>query len=155
LGAGVVWTLVTAAVRAILIVWLLYALLPVQQEEVATKSPTGAPSTTGTPITTYSGAARIFAKVAIVLPVEFFYLSKPSALAFPALLGLITFLSTQDPTAGRTHLVILLLGNLVGAAAAAAAATVFDVSPPLPTLTLMGLLGTLSFARWMMTKGRR
>jgi hypothetical protein len=155
LGAGVVWTLVTAAVRAILIVWLLYALLPVQQEEVATKSPTGAPSTTGTPITTYSGAARIFAKVAIVLPVEFFYLSKPSALAFPALLGLITFLSTQDPTAGRTQLVILLLGNLVGAAAAAAAATVFDVSPPLPTLTLMGLLGTLSFARWMMTKGRR
>jgi hypothetical protein len=79
-------------------------------------------------------------------------LSKPSALAFPALLGLITFLSTQDPTAGRTQLVTLLLGNLAGSAAAA---TVFEVGPPLPTLTLMGLLGTLGFARWMMTKGRR
>jgi len=155
LGAGVVSTLVTGAVRAILVVWLLYALLPVPEEEVATKSPAGASPTTGTPMTTRSGAGRIFAKVAIVLPVEFFYLTRPSALAFPALLGLITFLSTQDPAAGRTQLVILLLGNLVGAAAAAAAATIFDVSPPLPTLTLMGLLGTLGFAGWMMTKGRR
>jgi hypothetical protein len=155
LGAGVVMTLVTAAIRATLVVWLLYALLPVPREEVATKSPAGATPTTGTPMTQHSGAGRILAKVAIVLPVEFFYLSNPSALAFPALLGLITFLSTQDPAAGRTQLVILLLGNLAGSAAAAGAATVFEVGPPLPTLVLMGLLGTLGFARWMMTKGRR
>jgi hypothetical protein len=155
LGAGVVSTLVTAAIRATLVVWLLYALLPVAQEEVASESPAGATPTTGTPMTKHSGAARIFAKVAIVLPVEFFYLTKPSALAFPALLGLITFLSTQDPAAGRAQLVTLLLGNLVGSVAAAAAATVFEVGPPLPTLTLLGLLGTLGFAGWIMTKGRR
>ena len=57
---------------------------------------------------------------------EFFYLTEPSALAFPALLGLITFLSAQDPAAGRTQLVTLLLGNLAGSLAAAAA-TVFEV----------------------------
>src|SRR5215472_15426703 len=39
LGAGVVATLVTAAVRATLVVWLLYALLPAPQEEAATKAP--------------------------------------------------------------------------------------------------------------------
>jgi hypothetical protein len=74
LGAGVVSTLVTAAIRATLVVWLLYALLPVPQEEVATNSPAGATPTTGTPMTTDSGVGRILAKVAIVLPVEFFYL---------------------------------------------------------------------------------
>jgi hypothetical protein len=84
-----------------------------------------------------------------------FYLTEPSALAFPALLGLVTFLSAQDPAAGRVQLVILLLGNLVGSVAAAAAATVFEVGPPLPALTLMGLLGALGFAWWIMTKGRR
>jgi hypothetical protein len=155
LGAGVVSTLVTAAVRATLVVWLLYALLPAPQEDAAISSPAGAAPTTGMLMTKHGGTARTLAKVAIVLPVEFFYLTEPSALAFPALLGLITFLSTQDPAAGRVQLVTLLVGNLVGSAGAAAAATVFEVGPPLPTLTLIGLLGTLGFARWMMIKGRR
>ena len=156
LGAGVVETLVTAAARAMVVVWLLYALLPAPQEETATGAPAGAPAAPGMPAaTTHGGAARTFAKVAIVLPAEFFYLTKPSALAFPALLGLVTFLSAQDPTAGRAQLVILLLGNLVGSIAAAAAAAVLEVGPPLPALTLMGLLGALGFARWIMTKGRR
>ena len=44
-------------------------------------------------------------KVAIVLPPEFFYLVEPTALAFPALLGLVTFLSAQDSAAGRAQLV--------------------------------------------------
>ena len=156
LGAGVVETLVTAAARAMVVVWLLYALLPAPQEETATDASAGAPAAPGMPAaTTHGGAARTFAKVAIVLPAEFFYLTKPSALAFPALLGLVTFLSAQDPTAGRAQLVILLLGNLVGSIAAAAAAAVLEVGPPLPALTLMGLLGALGFARWIMTKGRR
>jgi hypothetical protein len=156
LGAGVVETLVTAAARAMVVVWLLYALLPAPQEETATGAPAGAPAAPDMPATTtHGGAARTFAKVAIVLPAEFFYLTKPSALAFPALLGLVTFLSAQDPTAGRAQLVILLLGNLVGSIAAAAAAAVLEVGPPLPALTLMGLLGALGFARWIMTKGRR
>src|SRR6516164_3277783 len=107
------------------------------------------------PVTEQGGTARILAKVAIVLPAELFYLMEPSALAFPALLGLVTFLSAQDPAAGRVQLVILLLGNLVGSVAAAAAATVLEVGPPLPALTLMGLLGTLGFAGWIMTRGRR
>jgi hypothetical protein len=150
LGAGVVSTLVTAAIRATLVVWLLYALLPASQEDAATSAPT-----TGVLMTKHGEPARTLAKVAIVLPAEFFYLTKPSALAFPALLGLVTFLTAQDPAAGRAQLVILLLGNLVGSAAAAAAATVLEVGPPLPALTLMGLLGTLGFAGWIMTKGRR
>jgi hypothetical protein len=29
------------------------------------------------------------------------------------------------------------------------------MGPPLPALTLMGLLASLGFARWMMNKGRR
>ena len=69
----------------------------------------------------HGGAARTLAKVAIVLPAQLFYLAEPTALAFPALLGLVTFLSAQDPAAGRTQLLILLLGNLVGSVAAAAA----------------------------------
>ena len=155
LGAGVVETLVTAAARAMVVVWLFYALLPAPQEETATGAPAGAPAATGKPTTTRDGAACIFAKVAIVLPAEFFYLTEPSALAFPALLGLVTFLSAQDPAGGRAQLVILLLGNLVGSIAAAAAAAVLEVGPPLPALTLMGLLGALGFAGWIMTKGRR
>jgi hypothetical protein len=102
-----------------------------------------------------SGAAiRTLAKVAIVLPAQLFYLAKPSALAFPALLGLVTFLAAQDPTAGRTQLVILLLGNLVGSVAAAAASAVLEIGPPLPALTLMALLGSLGFARWIIRAGR-
>jgi hypothetical protein len=155
LGAGVVSTLVTAAVWATLVVWLLYALLPASQEDAATSSSADSAPTTGMLMTRHGGAARTLAKVAIVLPAEFFYLTKPSALAFPALLGLVTFLSAQDPAAGRAQLVILLLGNLVGSVAAAAAATVLEVGPPLPALTLMGLLGTLGFAGWIMIKGRR
>ena len=156
LGAGVVETLVTAAARAMVVVWLLYALLPAPQEETATGASAGASAAPGVPAAaTHGGAARTFAKVAIVLPAEFFYLTKPSALAFPALLGLVTFLSAQDPSAGRAQLVILLVGNLVGSIAAAAAAAVLEVGPPLPALTLMGLLGALGFARWIMTKGRR
>src|SRR5262252_8769913 len=86
LGAGVLETLVTAAVRATLVVWLLYALLPAPQEEAATKAPAVAAAAQGMPVTQLSGAARTLAKVAIVLPVQLFYLAKPSALAFPALL---------------------------------------------------------------------
>src|SRR5690349_19913300 len=41
LGAGVVGTLVTAAARATLVVWLLYALLPAPQEPAATGAPAG------------------------------------------------------------------------------------------------------------------
>jgi len=99
--------------------------------------------------------ARTLAKVAIVLPAQLFYLAEPTALAFPALLGIVTFLSAQDPAAGRTQLVILLVGNLVGSIAAAAAATALQAAPPLPALTLMSLLGSLAFARSMMTLGRR
>jgi hypothetical protein len=151
LGAGVVETLVTAAVRAMLVVWLLHALLPTPREEARA----GATPATGSPVTPHGGAARTFAKVAIVLPAEFFYLTEPSALAFPALIGLVTFLTAQDPTAGRAQLVILLLGNLVGSLAAAGAAAVLEIGPPMPALTLMGLLASLGFARWIMIKGRR
>jgi hypothetical protein len=155
LGAGVLETLVTAAIRATLVVWLLYALLPAPEEATATGPHPGAAAATGMPVTQLSGAARTLAKVAIVLPVQLFYLAKPSALAFPALLGLVTFLSAQDPAAGRAQLIILLLGNLVGSVAAAAASKVFEVGPPLPALTLMALLGSLGFAGWIMTQGRR
>jgi hypothetical protein len=153
LGAGVVEILVTAAARAILVVWLLYALLPNAREEPSGAAPRGAAS--GGPATPDRSMARTLAKVAIVLPAEFFYLAQPSALAFPALLGLVTFLTAQDPAAGRAQLVILLLGNLVGSVAASVAAAVLEIGPPLPALTLMGLLASLGFARWMMNKGRR
>jgi hypothetical protein len=155
LGAGVVETLVTAAIRAILVVWLLHALLPAPQSGAASGVSSGIATATGTHPLERGGVARTLAKVAIVLPAEFFYLAEPSALAFPALLGLITFLSAQDPSAGRAQLVVLLLGNLVGSVAAAAASTVFEIGPPLPALMLMGLLGCLSFAGWITTAGRR
>jgi hypothetical protein len=154
LGAGVLETLVTAVIRAILVVWLLYAILPAPREE-APGAPADATPVTITPMTEHGSAGRTLAKVAIVLPAQLFYLAEPTALAFPALLGLVTFLTAQDPAAGRVQLLILLLGNLVGSVAAAAASTVFEVGPPLPALTLMALLGSLGFARWIMTRGRR
>jgi len=154
LGAGVIETLLTAAARATIVVWLLYALFPAPQEEAATGAPAGGAPATRIPLSE-RGAAHALAKVAIVLPAQLFYLVQPTALAFPALLGLVTFLSAQDPAAGRTQLVILLLGNLVGSVAAAAAAAVLEVGPPLPALMLMALLGSLGFARWIMTAGRR
>jgi hypothetical protein len=155
LGAGVIKTLVIAAIRATLVVWLLYAVFPQPHEETATGAPAGAAPASGAPVTEQGGAARTLAKVAIALPAQLFYLAEPTALAFPALLGLVTFLTAQDPAAGRAQLVILLLGNLVGSVAAAAAAAVFEVGPPLPALTLMALLGSLGFARWIMIRGRR
>lgn len=155
LGAGVLETLVTAAARAVLVVWLLYALFPAPQEEAATGAPTGAAPATRIPVTEDGSGWRTLAKVAIVLPAQLFYLAQPTALAFPALLGLVTFLSAQDPAAGRVQLVILLLGNLFGSVAAAAASAVFEIGPPLPTLTLMALLGSLGFAGWIMTARRR
>jgi hypothetical protein len=155
LGTGVVGTLVGAAARAMLVVWLLYALFPAPQQQVATRTPADAAPATGMPVTEPGSARRTLAKVAIVLPAQIFYLAEPTALAFPALLGLVTFLTSQDPAAGRVQLVILLLGNLVGSVAAAAASTVLEVGPPLPALTLMALLGSLEFAGWIMTAGRR
>jgi hypothetical protein len=154
LGAGVIETLVTAAIRATLVVWLLYALFPAPQEE-AGGGPAGAAPASGTPVTGHGSAGRTLAKVAIVLPAQLFYLAEPTALAFPALLGLVTFLTAQDSAAGRVQLLILLLGNLVGSVAAAAASAVLEVGPPLPALTMMALLGSLGFARWIMTAGRR
>jgi hypothetical protein len=155
LGAGVVETLVSAAARAMLVVWLLHVLLPAPREDASIGASTGAAPASGIAASAPGGTARTFAKVAIVLPAELFYLTEPSALAFPALLGLVTFLTAQDPTAGRAQLMILLLGNLVGSIAAAVAAAVFEIGPPLPALTLMGLLASLGFARWIMIKGRR
>src|SRR5260221_1690082 len=154
LGAGVVVTLASAAVRAILVIWLLHSLFPAAPpEESAGRPAVAAPASL--PATQHSTAPRTLAKVAIVLPAQLFYLAQPTALAFPALLGLVTFLSAEDPAAGRTQLLILLLGNLVGSAAAAAASVVFDIGPPLPALTLMALLGSLSFARWINSAGQR
>ena len=155
LGAGVLETLVTAAARATLVVWLLYALFPAPQEETTAGAPAGTARATGMPVAEHGGVARTLAKVAIVLPAQLFYLAEPTALAFPALLGLVTFLTAQDPAAGRAQLVILLLGNLVGSVAAAAASAVLEIGPPLPALTLMALLGSLGFAAWIMTGGRR
>lgn len=156
LGAGVVEILVTAALRATFVVWLLYALLPAPQEEEAANGVAARPPpATGKPVIEYGGAVRTMAKVAIVLPAQLFYLAEPTALAFPALLGLVTFLCAEDAAAGRAQLVTLLLGNLVGSVAAAAAAAVWEAGPPLPALVFMTLLGSLGFAGWIMTKGRR
>src|SRR5215813_11022932 len=155
LGAGVIETLVGAAIRATLVVWLLYAIFPAPQEDAAGGVPAGTVPASGTPVTEQGGAARTLAKVAIVLPAQLFYLVEPTALSFPALLGLVTFLTAQDPAAGRVQLVILLLGNLVGSVAAAAASAVLEIGPPLPALTLMALFGSLGFAAWIMTAGRR
>src|SRR6516225_2132880 len=107
LGAGVIETLVGAAIRATVVVWLLYAVFPAPQEEAAASVPAGAAPASGIPVTKQEGTVRTLAKVAIVLPAQLFYLAQPTALAFPALLGLVTFLTTQDPAAGRAQLVIL------------------------------------------------
>src|SRR5262249_21383271 len=130
------------------------AFLPGPRNELPGDAPATAPAL-GSAAAPNGSVARTLAKVAIVLPAELFYLTQPSALAFPALIGLVTFLTAQDSTAGRVQLVILLLGNLVGSVAAAAAAAVLEIGPPLPALTLMGLLAALGFARWMMTRGRQ
>jgi DUF2955 family protein len=155
LGAGVVETLVTAAIRAVLVVWVLYAFLPAPEEEPATAERADAPPAESMPETERRSTARTLAKVAIVLSVQLFYLAKPTALAFPALLGLVTFLCAQDPAAGRAQLLVLLMGNLIGSVAAAAAAGTLEIVSPLPALTLMTLLGALGFAGWIMTAGRR
>jgi len=152
LGFGVLETLVMAAVQAMLVVWSLYAVLPAPKEDDA---PAGTGHAAGAPRSHDAGTARTLAKVVIVLPAQLFYLAEPTALAFPALLGLVTFLTTQEPAAGRLQLIILLLGNLVGSIAAAAAAEVLRIGPPLPALALMTLLGSLGFARWMMSASRR
>src|SRR6516164_5809327 len=70
LGAGVIETLVIAAVRATLVVWLLYALFPAPQDEAATGAPAGAARATGMPAAEHGGAARTLAKVSIVLPAQ-------------------------------------------------------------------------------------
>src|SRR6516225_4361528 len=75
LGAGVLETLVTAAVRATLVVWLLYAVLPASQEEAAAGVPARAAHASGTPVTEQGNTARTLAKVAIVLPAELYYLA--------------------------------------------------------------------------------
>src|SRR5499425_1492658 len=98
LGAGVVVTLASAAIRATLVVWLLHALFPAAQPEEGAGRPAAA-APASLPATPHSGAPRTLAKVAIVLPAQLFYLAHPTALAFPALIGLITFLSTEDPAA--------------------------------------------------------
>jgi len=154
LGVGVLTTLVTAAARAILVVWFLFAVLPAPQDQALGRCAITAPPSTMR-LKERGGMLRTLAKVAIVLPAQLFYLAEPTALAFPALLGLITFLSAEDAMAGRVQLVILLLGNLVGSVAAAAASTVLDIGPRLPALTLMALLGSLGFASWTRTAGRR
>jgi hypothetical protein len=155
LGAGVLATLVAAAMRSTLVVWLLYAVFPAPQEEGSAGAPAGAAAATGKLSTAHSVLPRTFAKVVIVLPAQAFYLAEPSALAFPALLGLVTFLSIEDPAAGRVQLVILLLGNLVGSVAAAAAAVVLEIGPALPALILMALLGSLGFGARIMTARRQ
>ena len=155
LGAGVLGTLVAAAVRATLVVWLLYAVFPAMQEETDTRAACSGSPAARLFVPEHRRMVHILAKVAIVLPAELFYLAKPSALAFPALLGLVTFVTAQDPAAGRVQLLILLLGNLVGSIAAAAASTFLDVGPPLPALVLMGLLGSLGFASRINSTGQR
>src|SRR5215468_5900636 len=50
LGAGVIETLVSAAIRAILVVWLLYAILSSPQEEGASGGPASAAPVTNMPM---------------------------------------------------------------------------------------------------------
>src|SRR5215813_2774302 len=58
LGAGVLETLVTAATRATLVVWLLYAVFPAPQEEAATGAPNGGAPASGMPVTEQGSTAR-------------------------------------------------------------------------------------------------
>src|SRR5215469_5708114 len=76
LGAGVVQTLITAAARAVLVVWLLYALFPAPEEEAATSPPANPGLVGRMSATKYGGTARTLAKVAIVLPAQLFYLAE-------------------------------------------------------------------------------
>src|SRR5262249_11604633 len=64
LGAGVVETLVAAAARATLVVWLLYALFPAPQEEAAA----GTAPATGAAVPEHGRSPRILAQVAPVRP---------------------------------------------------------------------------------------
>ena len=68
LGAGVIETLVGAAIRATVVVWLLYAIFPAPQEETTASVLAGAAPASGTSVTEQGGVARTLAKVAIVLP---------------------------------------------------------------------------------------
>ena len=65
LGAGVIETLVGGAIRATLVVWLLYAIFPAPQEGIAADVPAGAAPASGTSMTEQGSAARTFAKVAM------------------------------------------------------------------------------------------
>ena len=62
LGAGVLETLVSAAIRAILVVWLLYAILSSPQEERTSGAPASAAPVTNMPMTERVGPARTLAK---------------------------------------------------------------------------------------------
>src|ERR1700758_3265214 len=62
LGAGVLETLVTAAIRAILVVWLLYALFPAPQEEPPPGAPPPAAPATRMPVTEDGSGRRTLAK---------------------------------------------------------------------------------------------
>ena len=64
-------------------------------------APAGAAPAAGMPAAEHTGAARTLAKVAVVLPAQLYYLAEPTALAFPALLGLVTFLSGRG-SGGRS-----------------------------------------------------
>src|SRR5918994_5828384 len=72
LGAGVLETLVSAAARAMLVIWLLYALFPAPPGEAATGAPAGAAPAAGRPAAEHTGAARTLAKAAVVLPAQLF-----------------------------------------------------------------------------------
>src|SRR3954462_15460650 len=61
LGAGVLVTLVTAAARAMLVVWLLYAFFPAPTEETAKVSPAGAVTTSSMAVAQGKNTARIVA----------------------------------------------------------------------------------------------
>src|SRR5215472_6187965 len=62
LGAGVTKTLIIAAIRATLVVWLLYAVFPAPLGEGAAGVPVGAAPATGMPVTEQRGVARTLAK---------------------------------------------------------------------------------------------
>src|SRR6516165_2192111 len=62
LGAGVIKTVVIAAIRATLVVWLLYEVFPAPQEEAAASVAAGAAPASGTSVTEQRRAARTLAK---------------------------------------------------------------------------------------------
>ena len=79
----------------------MYAFFPAPQEEATTGASADAAPASGNDRNATQRCGTSLAKVAIVLPAQFFYLAEPTALAFPALIGLVTFLATEDPQAGR------------------------------------------------------